>query len=145
MSYQISIYDRGESIAYHDGEGDLWLQLGYGRTARLYCSDTQRLPFARRKTVAKNLCDYFGKKSEPLVFILDEADQDRDAFESLFARLRAEGKQVSVELDSAAKREQFEEAMHLQVLRAGKKLRLEGVTFENEADYLEWKRQNRSE
>lgn len=143
MDYTLRIVGRGENIAYRDSSGELWLQRTYNRVNRLYCGDTQKLPFSRRKAVVENLCDYFHTLSEPSVFVLDEGDKDRKDLEALFDRLVGGGHKITVEYDSAKKQEQFEEGTYLSVIRAGKKLVIEGVELTSEADYWEWKRKAR--
>ncbi len=139
MGYTLRTYGIGEDIAYSDSSGELWLQMSYNRVRRFYCRDTEKLPLGRRKEVVENLCDYFQTRLEPSVFVLDERDKDRKELEDLFARLVGEDHKITVEYDSAEKREHFEDTMYLQVLRAGKKLVLDGVELGTEAEYWQWK------
>src|SRR5688500_17825420 len=98
--YSIRIQDRGESIAYVDADVELLLERTHVNGHRLYCASTSTLPFEKRRDVTENLCEYFETKTQATIYVLDEADRDRHAFEALFAELVAAGHKITVELDS---------------------------------------------
>lgn len=134
--YTVRAFDRGESLDYRDGEGQLWLQCG---STRVYCADTAKLPFSRRERILVNLCDYFEADQNPLIVVVEEDDPERKELESLVCRLSAGGQKLRIEYQSAEKREQFERDWELRWLRAGKKLKIEGTEIATEEDYLRWK------
>jgi hypothetical protein len=144
--YEIEIIGRGEEVRYSDGDIELSLERTYGDGHRLFCNSIIRvrgepvLPFIKRRQIIENLCDYFDTKNEPSIFVLDEADKDRQALERLFKDLISQGHKLSVEYDSAAKREKAKDDMYISVLKAGKKLSINGVDINSVEDYWRWKR-----
>ena len=96
------------------------------------------LPFKKRRQIIENLCDYFDTKNKPSIFVLDEADKDRQALERLFKDLISQGNKLSVEYDSAAKREKAKDDMYISILKAGKKLSINGVEISSVEDYWRW-------
>jgi hypothetical protein len=143
--YEIEIIGRGEEVLYSDGDIELSLERTYCDGHRLYCNSIIGvhgglvLPFVKRRQIIENLCDYFDTKNEPSIFVLDEADKDRQALERLFKDLRSQGHKLSVEYDSAAKREKAKDDMYISVLKAGKKLSIYGVEISSVEDYWRWK------
>ena len=145
-NYRIQILGRGEDMLYSDSELELNLQRTYCNGHRLYCNDTSgecgwpALPFAKRREIIENLCEYFNTKKEPSTFVLDEADKDRIELELLFSNLIAEGHKITVEYDSAKRREQAQDEMYISTLKAGKKISLNGQQIDTVEDYWRWKR-----
>ena len=90
--------------------------------------------------IIRNLCDYFDTKHEPSIFVLDERDKDRTQLESLFSELVSEGHRITVEYDSAERRDRRMDEMYLGILEAGKKLSINGVDINSPEDYWRWKR-----
>jgi hypothetical protein len=138
-NYTLKIVGRGEEMEYRDAEGALSLERTYNNGHRLYCNDTRTIPLARRRAVIKNLCDYFDTKSVPNIFVVDEADKDRQELETLLADLVSQGHHITVEHDSAAKREQAQDAMYLGVLKAGKRITIAGAPITTAEEYWRWK------
>ena len=144
--YTIQIQGRGEEMVYADGDIQLQLERTYCNGHRLFCDNTSgangpALPFNTRRKVILNLCEYFNTKDDPTIFVLDERDKDREALEMLFAELASQGHKVTVEYDSAEKRNQVMDDMYLGILKAGKKLSINGVEIKSVEDYWRWKRQ----
>jgi len=143
--YEIEIIGRGEEISYSDGDIELSLDRTYCEGHRLFCDSTIGvrdglvLPFKKRRQIIENLCDYFDTKNEPSIFVLDEADKDRQALEQLFKDLISQGNKLSVEYDSAAKREKAKDDEYIGILKAGKKLSIYGVEISSIEDYWRWK------
>ena len=143
--YEIEIMGRGEVILYRDGDMELMLDRTYCDGHRLFCDSTSGvrggpvLPFIKRSQIIENLCDYFDTKNKPSIFVLDEADKDRQALERLFMDLISQGNKLSVEYDSAAKREKARDDMYIGVLKAGKKISIHGVEISSVEDYWRWK------
>ena len=144
--YEIEIIARGEEMLYSDSDVELTLVRTYMKGHRLFCDSTIGiydglvLPYKKRRQIIENLCDYFDTKNEPSIFVLDEADKDRQALERLFNDLISQGNQLSVEYDSAAKREKAKDDMYISILKAGKKLSINGVEISSVEDYWRWKR-----
>jgi hypothetical protein len=143
--YEIEIVGRGEVILYSDGDIELSLDRTYFDGHRLFCDSTSGvrggpvLPFEKRRQIIENLCDYFDTKNEPSIFVLDEADKDRKALERLFEDLISQGNKLSVEYDSAAKREKAKDDEYIGVLEAGKIISIHGVEIGSVEDYWRWK------
>ena len=143
--YEIEIMGRGEEMVYRDGDIELLLERTYCDGNRLYCDSTSGvrggpvLPFIQRRQIIENLCDFFDTKNKPTIFVLDEADKDRQALEQLFKDLVSIGNKLSVEYDSAAKREKARDDMYIGVLKAGKKISIHGVEISSVEDYWRWK------
>jgi hypothetical protein len=143
--YKIEIVGRGEEMLYSDGEVELSLDRTYCDGHRLFCDSTLgvrdglALPFKKRRQIIENLCDYFDTKNRPSIFVIDEADRDRQALELLFRDLISQGNKISVEYDSAAKREMARDDMYISTLKAGKKLSINGVEIGSVEDYWKWK------
>ena len=143
--YEIKIIGRGEEMLYADGDIELLLVRTYCDGHRLFCDSTTGvhsglvLPFKKRRQIIENLCDYFDTKNKPSIFVLDEADKDRQALEQLFKDLISQGNKLSVEYDSAAKREKTKDDMYISILKAGKKLSINGVEISSVKDYWRWK------
>jgi hypothetical protein len=143
--YQIEIIGRGEEVLYSDGDIELSLERTYFDGHRLYCNSIIRvrgghdLPFKKRRQIIENLCEYFDTKNKPSIFVLDEADKDRQALERLFKDLISQGNKLSVEYDSVAKREKAKDDMYISILKAGKKLSINGVEISSVEDYWRWK------
>lgn len=134
--YSIQIQGRGEEMVYADGEVELHLERTYCNGHRLYCDNTSgvngpALAFGKRRELILNLCEFFNTKDAPTIFVLDEADKDRHQLEMLFTNLLSQGHKVSVEYDSVEKRDQVFDEMHLSILRAGKKLSINGVEIKS--------------
>lgn len=143
--YSITIQHRGEEMLYVDGDVELQLERTHANGHRLYCNDTSgatgpALPFGKRREVILNLCDFFDTKAAPTIFVVDERDKDRRELELLFAGLVSQGHKVGVEYDSAQKRENAADEMHLSILQAGKMLVIDGVEIKTIDDYWRWKR-----
>jgi hypothetical protein len=143
--YRIEIIGRGEEMLYSDSDVELSLDRTYCDGHRLFCDSTVGvrggpvLPFEKRRQIIENLCDYFDTKSKPSIFVLDEADKDRKTLERLFEDLISQGNKLSVEHDSAAKREKAKDDMYISILKAGKKLSIHGVEISSVEDYWRWK------
>lgn len=143
--YEIEIMGRGEEMLYRDGDIELLLERTYCDGHRLFCDSTSGvrggpvLPFIQRRRIIENLCDFFDTKNKPTIFVLDEADKDRQALEQLFKDLASLGNKLSVEYDSAAKREKARDDMYIGVLKAGKKISIHGVEISSVEDYWRWK------
>jgi hypothetical protein len=143
--YKIEIVGRGEEMLYSDGEVELSLVRTYSDGHRLFCDsisgvrDGLVLPFEKRRQIIEDLCDYFDTKNRPSIFVIDEADRDRQALELLFRDLISQGNKISVEYDSAAKREMARDDMYISTLKAGKKLSINGVEIGSVEDYWKWK------
>jgi hypothetical protein len=143
--YEIEIIGRGEELLYSDGDIELTLDRTYCDGHRLFCDSTiggrggPVIPFKKRRQIIENLCDYFDTKNVPVIFVLDEADKDRKALERLFKDLISQGNELSVEYDSAAKREKDKDDMYISILKAGKKLSINGVEISSVEDYWRWK------
>ena len=143
--YEIEIIGRGEEILYSDGDIELSIDRTYCEGHRLFCDSTTGvsggpvLLFEKRRQIIENLCDYFDTKNEPSIFVIDEADKDRQALERLFKDLISHGHKLSVEYDSAAKREKAKDDMYISILKAGKKLSINGVEISSVEDYWRWK------
>lgn len=60
---------------------------------------------------------------------------DLDIFEVLITN----GHKIVVEYDSEEKREKSRDEMYLSILKAGKKLTINEIEIESEADYWRWK------
>ena len=84
------------------------------------------LSFGKRKDIINNLCDYFDTIVEPVIFVVDEADENRKELEQLFSGLVSKGHKITVEYDSAKKREQTRKNEYIGILKAGKKLSING-------------------
>ena len=144
--YKIQIVGRGEDMIYSDSDLELSLERTFCDGHRLFCDNTAgghggpTLPFAKRQEIIENLCEYFGTKKEPSIFVLDEADKDRKELEHLFSDLVLKGHKIEVEYDSAKKREQSQDKMYISILEAGKKLTINDVDIESVEDYWRWKR-----
>lgn len=120
--YSIQILGRGEAMTYADSQVKLSLEQTLCDGHRIYCdsianSNGPALPFAKRQEVILNLCDFFETADAAVIFVVDERDKDRHTLEVLFAELAAQGHKVSIEYDSAEKREQFLDEMYLSDLR----------------------------
>jgi hypothetical protein len=143
--YEIEIMGRGEEMLYRDGDIELLLERTYCDGHRLFCDSTSGvrgglvLPFGKRRQIIENLCDFFDTKNKPSIFVVDEADKDRHALEQLFKDLVSQGNKLSVEYDSAAKREKARDDMYIGVLKAGKKISINGVEIRSVEDYWRWK------
>jgi len=143
--YEIEIIGRGEEMLYSDDDIELSLDRTYCDGHRLFCDSTigfrggPVLPFKKRRQIIENLCDYFDTKNKSSIFVLDEDDKDRQALERLFKDLISEGNKLSVEYDSAAKREKAKDDMYISILRAGKKLSINRVEISSVEDYWRWK------
>jgi hypothetical protein len=143
--YEIEIMGRGEEMVYRDGDIELLLERTYCDGHRLFCDSTSGvrsglvLPFGKRRQIIENLCDFFDTKNKPSIFVVDEADKDRHALEQLFKDLVSQGNKLSVEYDSAAKREKARDDMYIGVLKAGKKISINGVEISSVEDYWRWK------
>ena len=140
--YTATYYGHTESLDYRDGDGQLWLQCGC-RDSRIYCDDTAKLPFSRRKRVMENLCDYYETVTNPLIVVLDERDKDREQLERVIARMSAQGQKITIEYWTAEMQEQFEQGWQLGLLRAGKKLRIDGTELGTVEDLERWKEAQR--
>ena len=144
--YKIEIIARGEEMIYTDGDLEIILDRTYCDGHRLFCESTTGvhnglvLPFRKRKQIIENLCDYFDTMNKPSIFVLDEADKDRQALERLFKDLISQGNKLYVEYDSAAYREKSKDDMFIGILEAGKKLSIHGVEINSVEDYWRWKR-----
>jgi len=144
--YKIEIIGRGEEMVYTDGDIELLLVRTYCDGHRLFCDSTTGvhsglvLSFDKRRQIIENLCDYFDTKNKPSIFVLDEADKDLQMLERLFKDLISQGNKLSVEYDSAAKREKANDDMYIGILKAGKKLSIQGVEIDSVEDYWRWKR-----
>ena len=144
--YKIEIIGRGEEMVYTDGDIELLLVRTYCDGHRLFCDSTTGvhsglvLSFDKRRQIIENLCDYFDTKNKPSIFVLDEADKDLQMLERLFKDLISQGNKLSVEYDSAAKREKANDDMYIGILKAGKKLSIHGVEINSIEDYWRWKR-----
>jgi hypothetical protein len=112
---------------------------------RLFCDSTIGiydglvLPYKKRRQIIENLCDYFDTKNKPSIFVLDEADKDRQELERLFQDLISQGNRISVEYDSAAKREKAKDDEYISALEAGKIISINGVEISSVKDYWKWK------
>jgi hypothetical protein len=143
--YEIEIMGRGEEMLYRDGDIELLLERTYCDGHRLFCDSTSGvrgglvLPFGKRRQIIENLCDFFDTKNKPSIFVVDEADKDRHALEQLFKDLVSQGNKLSVEYDSAAKQEKARDDMYIGVLKAGKKISINGVEIRSVEDYWRWK------
>lgn len=143
--YKIQIVGRGEDMVYSDNDLELSLERTYCNGHRLYCSNTSgehgapAIPFIKRKEIIENLCEHFNTKKEPSIFVLDEADKDRKELERLFADLVSNGHKITVEYDSATKREQVQDEMYISILKAGKRLSINGKEIKSVEDYWRWK------
>lgn len=104
--YTIHPFDRGKTLDYSDGQGQLWLQHGFAACDRIYAADTAKLPFSRRERVLANVFDFFQAAIKRLVLIVDEDDKDRAELERLVTRLAAEGQKLTIEYDSSQKRDE---------------------------------------
>lgn len=62
---------------------------------------------------------------------VDEADEDKNGLEQLFANLISKGHQITVEYDSAGKWEQVQYNEYVDILIAGKKLSIHGREIES--------------
>jgi hypothetical protein len=131
-----------ESLDYRDDDGQLWLQCGC-RDSRIYCDDTAKLPFSRRKRVMENLCDYYETMINPVIVVLDERDKDREELERVIARMSAQGQKITIDYWTAEMQEQFEQGWQLGLLGAGKKLRIDGTELGTVEDYERWKEAQR--
>lgn len=144
-NYEIEIVGRGEEMLYSDGDIELSLDRTYCDGHRLFCDSIvgvrggPALPFTKRRQIIENLCDYFDTKNKASIFVLDVADKDRHALERLFKDLISLGNKLSVEYDSAAKREKAKDDMYIRILKAGKKLSINGVEISSVEDYWRWK------
>ncbi|MGD8815071.1 MAG: hypothetical protein PVI78_11425 [Anaerolineales bacterium] len=144
-TYKIDIIGRGEEMLYSDGDIELTLVRTYCDGHRIFCNSTLGihgglvLPVKKRRQIIENLCDYFDTKIKALIFVLDEADKDRQALERLFEDLISQGHKLSVEYDSAAQREKAKDDMFISILKAGKKLSIHGVEISSVEDYWKWK------
>ena len=144
--YKIEIIGRGEEMVYTDGDIELLLVRTYCDGHRLFCDSTTGvhsglvLSLDKRRQIIENLCDYFDTKNKPSIFVLDEADKDLQALERLFKVLISQGNKLSVEYDSAAKREKANDDMYIGILKDGKKLSIQGVEINSIEDYWRWKR-----
>jgi hypothetical protein len=144
--YKIQIAGRGENMVYSDSDLELSLERTYCNGHRLYCNNTAgehggpALPFVKRREIIENLCEYFDTKNEPSIFVLDETDKDRKELEHLFSNLASKGHKITVEYDSAKNREQVQDEMYISILKAGKKLSINGMEIESVEDYWRWKR-----
>ena len=148
-NYSIQAVARGEVLIYKDQDIELHLNHTYCDGKRLYCNDTSGLigpglPLSQRQEIFKNLCHYFNTKWWRYIFVLDERDKDRLELERFFAELAASGHKISVEYDSAEKREQVFDEMHLSFLRTGHKVIIDGIELNNAEDYWRWKQQRPS-
>lgn len=143
--YEIKLTDRGEGILYSDGEIVILMDRTYCDGHRLYCDSIGSLrrgpvlPFSKRKQIIQNLCDYFATKKEPTIFVLDEADKDLQSLESLFEDLSSRGHKLFVEYDNGNKREKYKDDMYISILKAGKKLSINGVDINSIEEYWQWK------
>lgn len=143
--YKIQIVGRGEEMIYSEPDLELGLERTYINGHRLYCNNTSgeyggpALPFLKRKEIIENLCEYFNTKTEPSIFVLDETDKDRKELEHLFAELVSKGNKITVEYDSAKKLDQVQDEMYLSILKAGKKLSIDGKEIKSVEDYWRWK------
>ena len=138
-AYTVRYYGHLESLDYRDGHCQLWLQGSKAGIPRIYCSDTVKLPFSDRERVLTNLCDYYGTDTNPVIVVIDAADKHRRDLERLVTQLAAAGRKITIEYDTAERREQFERGWHLTWLKAGKKLKVEGTEIATVEDYLRWK------
>ncbi|WP_372743332.1 hypothetical protein [Neptunomonas sp.] len=145
-TFSIKIFGRGEDMVYTDEDIELPLERTYCNGHRLYCSNIlgeiggQTLPYSKRREIIENLCEYFNTLKEPSIFVLDESDKDRTELEHLFSELAGKGHKITVEHDSAAKREQFQDEMYIGILKAGKKLSIDGKEIRSVEDYWKWKK-----
>ena len=143
--YQIQILGRGEDMLYSDSNLEIYLETTYLNGQRLYCSNTVEgsgklaISFLKRREIIENLCEYFKTTSEPTIFVLDIADKDREEFEHFFENLISIGHKITVEYDSAKKREEAEDKMFISTLNAGKKLYINDVEIKSVEDYWGWK------
>lgn len=143
--YEIEIIARGEEMLYSDSDVELTLVRTYMKGHRLFCDSTIGihdglvLPYKKRRQIIENLCDYFDTKNKPSIFVLDEADKDRKELERLFQDLISQGNRISVEYDSAAKREKAKDDEYIGVLEAGKIISINGVEISSVEDYWKWK------
>jgi hypothetical protein len=143
--YTVQSTGRGEEIVYADHDLALSLTRTYCDGHRLFCIDTATapgggpLPFRKRQEVIENLCEYFNTVARPSIFVIDEADRDREKLAKLFSNLVSKGHQISVEYDSAEKREQARDEMFIGILKAGKALSIHGRDITSIEDYWRWK------
>jgi len=143
--YEIEIIGRGEEILYSDSDIELSLDRTYCDGHRLFCDSIggvrggPLLPFSKRRQIIENLCDYFDTKNKASILVLDVADKDRQELERLFKDLISQGNKLSVEYDSAAKRDKSKDYMYIGILKAGKKLSIYGVEINSVEDYWRWK------
>ena len=107
MAYTIRIQGRGEEMIYTDAEVRLEMERTVSFGHRLYCDNTVHLPLPKRQEIVANLCEHFRTKDEPVIFVIDETDKDRDALGVMFTELSANGHQLTIELDSEEKRHAF--------------------------------------
>jgi hypothetical protein len=144
--YSIHIYGRGEEMTYTDPDLKLDLERTYCSGHRLYCNNTQKdrqgniISLKKRQAILDNLCDHFKTKESPNIFVLDIADKDHDGISTYIANLADKGHKVSIESDSAEIREQHQEDMYLGILKAGKKLSINGTDIGSVEEYFEWKK-----
>ena len=144
--YKIEIIGRGEEMLYTDSDIELLLTRTYCDGHRLFCESTTGvhnglvLPFNKRRQIIENLCEFFDTKNKPSIFVIDEADKDLQALERLFKDLISQGNKLSLEYDSAGKREKAKDDMYIGILKAGKKLSIHGVEISCVEDYWRWKR-----
>lgn len=144
-TYRIKIIGRGEEVLYSDNDLELSLERTYCNGHRLYCNNTAgeyggpSLPFNKRLEIIENLCEYFDTKTERSIFVLDEADKDKEELIRLFSDLLSKGHKITVEYDSAKKREQAQDEMYIGTLKAGKKLSINGKDIESVEAYWRWK------
>ncbi len=142
----IDIKGRGEEMIYSDNDLKLSLERTYCDGHRLYCTNTIRddagmlIPFEKRKNIFENLCAYFDTKNNSSIFVLDEIDKDRKELENFFTNLISGGHKITVEYDCAIKRENEKDEMYLKLLRAGKKLSINGEKIGTVEDYWRWKK-----
>ena len=143
--YKIEPVGRGEEMLYSDSDIELSLERTYCDGHRLFCNSFIEvrggplIPFSKRRQIIENICDYFDTKNAASIFVLDVADKDRQALEQLFKDLISKGHKLSVEYDSATKREKFRDDMNISILKAGKKLSINGVEINSVEDYWRWK------
>ncbi len=148
--FTIRVEGRGEEIVYADAQGEVWIDRSATDQQRLHCNSIcgpgrTKLPFGRRREIIIRLCESLNTKRSRARFVIDERDPDRWPLQALVAELAAQGHQVSVEHDSAEKRERQADEMFGRILQAskqaGKTFRLNGKEIKSIEDYQRWKRE----
>jgi hypothetical protein len=140
--FTIRTINRGEQACYADGDVQLTFEQTWCDGHRIMCSSITAdssgalLTFLKRKQIIQNCCRYFDTAESKVIFVIDEADPDRTELESLIERQKALGHHIAIEYDSEERRQQRHDQMMMDLLKAGKTVSFNGITYTTVEEYL---------